>query len=140
MTNEGIVTKLLPNGMAEVAVTRASACGSSCSSCEGCMFQNEVKAAAKNLAGAVPGQKVVIESKTSVIFNAALLVYVMPLVFFVAGYAIASALGAGEGLCIAVSFTALLLSAVLLVLTQKKKKHKPIDYNIIKICEGEDNG
>ena len=60
MTNEGIVTKLLPHGMAEVAVTRASACGSSCSSCETCMYANEVKAAAKNLVSAKPGQTVVI--------------------------------------------------------------------------------
>ena len=97
MTNEGIVTKLLPNDMAEVAVVRQTACGGSCSSCEGCMYEREMKTAAKNLVNARPGQRVVIESRTSVIFNAALLVYVMPLVLFIAAYAIAAALGAAEG-------------------------------------------
>lgn len=136
MTNEGIVTKLLPNKMAEVAVVRASACGSSCSGCESCMFANEVKAAARNLVGARPGQKVVIESRTSVIVNAALLVYVMPLIFFVAGYALAYAMGASEGICVAVSFVALLISASVLVLFERRKKKDPINYDIIEICGG----
>lgn len=139
MTNEGVVTKLMPRGMAEVAVTRATACGGSCSSCEGCMYEREMKAVAQNRVGAKPGQKVVIESRTSVIFNAALLVYVMPLVFFIAGYAASAALGASEGVCIAVSFAALVFSGVLLVVTQRKKKADSIDFNIIQICEDEQN-
>jgi sigma-E factor negative regulatory protein RseC len=136
MTNEGIVTKLLPNGMAEVAVTRATACGGSCSSCEGCMYQTEMTAAAKNLVNAMPGQRVVIESRTSVIFNAALLVYIMPLVLFIAGYAIAYLLGGSENTCIGVSFGMLIVSAAILVISQKHKKNKSVDFNIIEICEG----
>lgn len=139
MTNEGVVTKLMPKGMAEVAVTRATACGGSCASCEGCMYEREMKALAKNLVDAKPGQKVVIESRTSVIFNAALLVYVMPLIFFIAGYAVSALLGATEGVCIAVSFLALLLSAVILVVTQRRKKQQSIDFNIIEICEDKQN-
>lgn len=135
MTNEGIVTKLLPHGMAEVAVTRASACGSSCSSCETCMYANEVKADAKNLADAKPGQKVVIETKSSVVFGAAMLVYVMPLILFIVGYAAAYALGASEGACVAVSFLTLLVSGALLITYQRKRKDKKIEYNIVKICE-----
>ena len=38
MTQDAIVTRLLPDGMAEVVVTRATACGGNCSSCESCMF------------------------------------------------------------------------------------------------------
>ena len=139
MTNEGVVTKLLPNGMAEVAVTRATACGGSCGSCEGCMYQNEMKAAAKNLVEAKPGQKVVIESRSSVIFNAALLVYIMPLVFFIGGYALAYALVSQEGVRIAVSFAFLAISAVVLVVTQRSKKREPINFNIIEICEDGQN-
>ena len=125
MTNEGIVTKLLPHGMAEVAVTRASACGSSCSSCETCMYANGVKAAAKNLVSAKP----------SVVFGAAMLVYVMPLILFIIGYAIAYSLGASEGLCVGVSFLTLLISGAVLITYQRKRKNKKIDYNIVEICE-----
>jgi len=135
MTNEGIVTKLLPNGMAEVAVMRQTACGGGCSSRGGCMYEREMKTAAKNLVNAKPGQRVVIESRTSVIFNAAFLVYVMPLVLFVAAYAAAAALGAAEGVCILVSFVSLLVSGFILIRTQRNKKTKSIDFNIIKICE-----
>lgn len=135
MTNEGVVTKLLPNSMAEVAVARSTACGGNCGSCEACAFQNTLKTLATNGPGAVPGQRVVVETSSSVIFGAAMLVYIMPLLFFIAGYAAASVLGASEGICILVSFLALALSAVILVATQRGKKKKDIRFDIIEICE-----
>ena len=116
MTNEGVVTKLLPNGMAEVAVTRATA--------SGVMGRSKLKSK---------------RSRSSVIFNAALLVYIMPLVFFIGGYALAYALGALEGVRIAVSFAFLAVSAVVLVVTQRSKKREPINFNIIEICEDGQN-
>jgi len=133
MTNEGIVTRLLPNSMAEVAVTRSTACGGNCGSCEACQFQSELKTIARNIAGARPGQKVTIETSSSVIFGAALLVYIMPLIFFILGYVISSLLGASEGICVLVSFVFLVLSAVVLVISQRKKKNKKIDFEIIEI-------
>ena len=76
MTQDAVVTKLLPEGMAEVVVMRGTACGGNCGSCESCMFQKELHTEARNLIQAKPGQKVTIESKSSRIFGAALLVYV----------------------------------------------------------------
>ena len=132
MTQDAIVTKLLPHDMEEVAVTRSTACGGNCGSCESCMFQSELKAVARNLIEAKPGQRVVIESKSSRIFGAAILVYVMPLLFFLLGYALAALAGAGEGIRILVSFAALLVSAVVLVLSQRRKNDKkPITFDII---------
>lgn len=136
MTNEGVVTKLLPNSMAEVAVARSTACGGNCGSCEACAFQNTLKTVASNGLGAVPGQRVIVETSSSVIFGAAALVYIMPLLFFVAGYALAAALGAAEGICVLVSFLALALSAVILVLSQRGKKKNDIKFEIVEICEG----
>ena len=132
MTQDAIVVKLLPDNMAEVAVTRSTACGGNCGSCEACIFQSELRAVARNRIGARPGQRVVIESRSSTVFKAAALVYVMPLVMFFLGYGLAAALGAGEGLCILVSFAALVLGAVLLVLTQRRVKEKDkISFDII---------
>lgn len=137
MTNQGVVTKVLPNSMAEVAVERSTACGGNCGSCEACAFQNTLKTLAHNKVGALPGQRVMVESSTSAILSAAMLVYVMPLVFFILGYAVANALGAGEGLCILVSFAALVVSAAVLVYTQRgKRKRNEIKFDIIEICEG----
>ena len=132
MTQEGIVTKLFPNGMAEIAVTRMTACGGNCGSCESCMLQSEVKTLAKNLVSAQPGQRVLIESRSSAVFGAIFLVYVMPLVFFLLGYGAASLVGLREGLCILCSFIGLAFGALLLVLSQKRKKKKEIEYDIIK--------
>ena len=42
MTQDAVVTKVLPNGMAEVVVSRGTACGSNCGNCESCVFQNEI--------------------------------------------------------------------------------------------------
>lgn len=124
MTQDAVVTRLLPDNMAEVAVARTTACGGNCGSCESCIFQSEFKTLAHNRIGAKPGQRVVIASKSSHVFGAAALVYVMPIVLFLLGYALAYLAGAGEGLCVAVSFAALLLSAVILVLSQRWKKDK----------------
>lgn len=131
MTQEGIVTKLCANNMAEVAVTRMTACGGNCGSCETCMLQSEVKTLAKNHVSAQPGQRVVIESRSSAVFGAVFLVYVMPLACFLIGYAAAYLAGLGEGLCILCSFLGLGIGAAVLVLSQKKRRDA-ISYDIIK--------
>ena len=133
MTQEGIVTRCLDGGMAEVAVTRMTACGGNCGSCESCMLQSEVKTLAKNRAHAHPGQRVLIESRSSAVFGAVFLVYVMPLLFFLLGYALAGLAGLREGLCILCSFLGLALGAAVLVWSQRRKKAKGIDYDIIKV-------
>ena len=132
MTQEGIVTRLLPNEMAEVAVTRMTACGGNCGSCESCMLQSEVKALAQNHVSAQPGERVLIESRSSAVFGAVFLVYVMPLVCFLLGYGAASLAGLPEGKCILCSFLGLALGAALLVLSQRGKHKKQITYDIVK--------
>ncbi len=132
MTQSAIVVKLLPDSMAEVVVTRATACGSNCGNCESCIFQSELKTVAKNLINAKPGQKVTIESRTSKVFLAAAIVYIMPIVLFILGFTLAYCLGASEGLSILVSFMFLVLAACILVLYQKRMKDESrIQYEII---------
>lgn len=132
MTQDAIVIRTLPNSMAEVVVTRSTACGSNCGSCESCIFQSELKAIAKNSIGAKPGQRVVISSSSRKIFTAAVLVYIMPLLFFLAGFALSSLLGASEAVSVFVSFSFLLLSALVLVRLQKSKSDsRQITFEII---------
>ena len=132
MTQDAMVVKLLPNSMAEVAVTRTTACGGNCGSCESCIFQSELKAIAKNSIGARPGQKVVIASSNRTVFSAAILAYIMPILFFLLGYAISSLFGASEGISVLVSFSFLILSAFVLIIIQKKRSvTHPISFEII---------
>ena len=132
MTQEAVVTKLLPNGMAEVAVKRTTACGGNCGSCESCVFQNELKTPARNSIQASPGQKVLIESQSSRFFKAAFLVYVFPLLLFLAGYLVSAALSLGETAGILCSFAGLIIGGVILVFSQKRIREKDkITFEII---------
>lgn len=124
MTQEAVVTRILPDGMAEVAVKRTTACGGNCGSCESCVFQNELKTPALNRIQARPGQKVLIESQTSRIFKAAFLVYVFPLLLFLAGFFASSALSLGETAEIICSFVGLILGALIVVLSQRRIREK----------------
>lgn len=131
MTQDAIVYKCLPNGMAEVVVTRTTACGSNCGNCESCIFQSELKTLAKNSIDARPGQKVIIESKSSRIYKAAMLVYILPMILMVLGYALGAAFSAGEGLGIALGFAGLIAGAALIVLSERRKNREPITFEII---------
>lgn len=136
MTQDAVVTKLLPNNMAEVAVARTTACGGNCPSCESCIFQSEIKTLARNRIQARPGQKVVIATKSKEIFSAAALVYLMPIVLMLLSYAAASALGATEGVRVLVSFLAVLVSAGILILSQRTQKNKDkISFEIVRFAE-----
>lgn len=98
MTQKAIVKKLLPNGLAEIEVTRQSACGHDCSKCGGCGTPTErIGAQAVNRVGAQPGETVTIEGDNKAVYRAAVIVYLLPLVLFFALYAAAKLLNVGEG-------------------------------------------
>ena len=134
MTQDAVVYRCLDNKSAEVVVTRATACGSNCESCEACVFQNELKIVAYNPIGARPGQKVLIESKSSRVYGAIVLVYIVPILLAVLGCFAAYAVGASEGICVLCTFLGFLLGAVVTVMTQRLKRGRnPITFEIIKI-------
>ena len=65
MTQTATVQRILSNGMAEIAVPRKSACGHDCEECAGCGISgSSVLASAANPIGAVPGEKVIVETST----------------------------------------------------------------------------
>lgn len=134
MTQDAVVTKVLPNGMAEVVVSRGTACGSNCGNCESCMFQNEIKTLAKNTVNATQGEKVVIETVTARIFGAELLLYIVPFVLFFIGYAIGASLGFTEAQCMLMSFAFFLATVAIVVVYQRiSKKKKPITFEITQL-------
>ena len=122
MTSDAVVIKNLPDAMAEVAVTRGTACGSNCGNCEACIYANELHTVAYNKINASPGQHVIIETKNAPIFKAEFFVYILPLVLMIIGYLVPSKFGLGEGVCVIISFLMLAVSAVILVISQKDKR------------------
>lgn len=87
MTQIATVEKILDSRYAVISVPRKSACGHDCEECAGCGVTGAaVQAKAANPIGASPGQKVVVESDTGKMMRIILLVYLTPIVLFLAGY------------------------------------------------------
>ena len=87
MTQIATVERILDKNHAEISVPRKSACGHDCEECAGCGVSGAaVRARAANPIDARPGQKVVVESSTSKMMHIILLVYLTPVVLFMAGY------------------------------------------------------
>ena len=123
MTQNGVVTRLLDNGRAEVAVERGTACGGNCSGgCEACVYASRILIQAENLVYAAPGDRVVLESRTSSIVGATFLVYMLPLLCFFAGLAAAMTAGLKQGLCAAISVLSAAAGTGGAVLIGRRKK------------------
>ena len=81
------VRDTLENGMARVIRTRESACSGDCHKCSGCGAQQETMIlTVHNPIGARAGDLVVIESATGPVLKAAAMLYILPVVLFLAGY------------------------------------------------------
>lgn len=82
-----VVRNTLENGMAQVIRTRESACSGDCHKCSGCGAQQETWIlTVHNPIGAKAGDRVVIESATGPVLKAAAMLYILPVVLFLAGY------------------------------------------------------
>ncbi len=135
MTQDAIVTKIIDRRTAEVEVERGTACGGTCSSCDACVFQNTIRTTAYNRVSALPGQKVVIESRTSQVLGAAALLYIIPVILLFVGYAIGAAVGLAEGGCILCSCLFFILGVAVNVIYQRRKKASGITFEIISVQE-----
>jgi sigma-E factor negative regulatory protein RseC len=134
MTQEASVVRLLPDNKAEVLVNRRSGCGGNCSGCDGCSFTDqEIRVVAGNRAQAEPGQRVLVETKTSLIFRFAFLTYIVPILFLLMGYIIGVLLHWPDMLCIAVGFLLLGLSVFVMIRLFRNRKKLTITYEISEV-------
>ena len=119
MTQIATVEKILSEDYAEISVPRKSACGHDCEECAGCgVTGTAVHARARNPIAAQPGQKVVVESSTEKLMGIILLVYMVPVVLFFAGFS--ALLGAGSGVRAAVGALSFLLGILPAVLYDRR--------------------
>lgn len=95
------VKKANPDGTATVIHIRESACSGDCHKCSGCGAAKEaIVFTAANPIGAKTGDLVTVRSETGPVLKAAVVLYMLPLVLFFAGYALGAALnisGAATG-------------------------------------------
>ena len=81
------VLSCAPDGSAQVACLRQSACSGDCHKCSGCgAVEQTMIFTARNPIGAKPGETVTVESATGPVLKAAAVLYMLPLVLFIAGY------------------------------------------------------
>ena len=135
MTQDAVVTKIIDKSTAEISVLRGTACGGNCSSCGGtCNYKNQINTLARNKIAAAVGDKVTVESRTSQVLGAALLVYILPLVLFFVGYTISVLLSLDEMPSIIVSLACFFLGIFGVVLSQRAtRKKRSITCEIIAI-------
>lgn len=134
MTQYAIIKKLTGPEKAEVEVLRGTACGDDCGSCEVCHYASKIRVEARNAIGASVGDRVEIETATSRVLGAAVLVYVVPFVLFFIGYAIAALLlDMAELQAMLMSFAFFAVGFVVVAIVGKLHKKNPITYEITNI-------
>lgn len=133
MTQIATVERILGGGYAEISVPRKSACGHDCEECAGCgMTGASIYARARNLPDAQPGQKVVVESSTKKLLGVVVLVYVLPVIFFLLGYFLTE--GLSESLRYAIAIAAAALTLIPIVLYDRyAKRHEILTYTILRL-------
>jgi sigma-E factor negative regulatory protein RseC len=133
------VIRSVSPGYVEVKVRRTSACASAhnCGSCDHCSFMEnapEILVVAEDSQNAQVGDMVTVESATSSVLGAAVLLYLVPFVLFFLGYFIGGGLGWTEGPAIGlggVGFVLGLLCAM--VLDRYRKNHSPVQFKVVAI-------
>lgn len=134
MTQYAIIKKLTGPEKAEVEVLRGTACGDDCGNCEVCHYASKIRVEARNAIGASVGDRVEIETATSRVLGAAVLVYVVPFVLFFIGYAIAALLlDMAELQAMLMSFAFFAVGFVVVAIVGKRHKKNPITYEITNI-------
>ena len=132
MTQTATVQKVFPGGMAEIAVPRKSACGHDCEECAGCgVTGTAVSAKARNPIGAVPGDKVVVESSSKTVLGIIAIVSLIPVVLFLLGYFLTEKLLPTEGLRYAAAILAFLLGLIPAVVCDRRMKKRGTMYYTI---------
>ncbi len=124
------VTRLIDECHAEVTLRRQSACSGDCGSCGGCAAAGQwITVQAVNTIGAQPGDRVLVETAGKTVITAALLVYLVPLVLFFAGWAVGAAIGRGgtSALLGALGFLAGMVPAVCF---NRYLSRRPVTYTI----------
>ena len=123
MTQIATVRRIIDSKYAVISVPRKTACGHDCEECAGCGVSGAaVEAKAINAIGAIPGQKVVVESSTQKMLGIVAFVYAVPVFLFLLGYLIPLLLGAAVAVQYSVAAVGFFAGVALAVLYDRHIK------------------
>ena len=116
------IREVYDDGRDQVVCIRESACSGDCHKCSGCGAAKEhILLTAENAIGAGAGDLVIVRSETAPVLKAAAVLYMMPLVLFFAGYALAAVMHMSGALFGSAAFV---LSIVLIVCYDRRMAKK----------------
>lgn len=135
MTQIATVERIIDTDHAEISVPRKSACGHDCEECAGCGVSGAaVHAKAANPVGALPGQKVVVESSTQKMLGIVAFVYLIPVALFLAGYLLAALVTVSVAVQYTIAIAAFLAGIGFAVLYDRRLKARGgISFTIVKL-------
>ena len=135
MTQIATVERIIDTDHAEISVPRKSACGHDCEECAGCGVSGAaVHAKAANPIGALPGQKVVVESSTQKMLGIVAFVYLCPVALFLAGYLLAALVTVSVAVQYTIAIAAFLAGIGFAVLYDRRLKARGgISFTIVKL-------
>ena len=120
---------------AQVMYIRESACSGDCHKCSGCGAAKQTMLfTAQNPIGAKPGELVMVESESGPVLKAAAMLYMLPLILFIAAYLVGMQWGLG-GLTGAIAFAAgigLVIAYDRLVMSKKNTVYTIVGYAKLK--------
>ncbi len=134
MQREGIVLKVVENNV-EITTVRSSACGESCETCSAkCAESKPMTQILPNTIGAEVGDRVILEVNNKNYLRYILLVYAVPLMFFVVGVFLSSLVLKEDDRQILSFFIGLISMAISYILIKKiDDKYTGIHKNIINL-------
>lgn len=136
MIQLGIVKNVKSNDIAEIQVRRQTACGHDCADCAGCMaVVGETIVLVRNDLNAAKGDVVSLESASSKILSAAMMVYILPFVLFFTFYLTAGVLlQKSEGYLPVFGLVGFLLGIIAAVWWDRRaKKNRSLQFRMVEI-------
>jgi len=135
MTQIATVERIIDSNHALISVPRKSACGHDCEECAGCGVSGAaVKAKAVNRIGALPGQKVVVESSTKKMLGIVSFVYATPVVLFILGYLLMAFTTTSVPLQYGVAIAGFVVGIALAILYDRRiKRQGGLTFNIVRL-------
>ena len=135
MTQIATVERIIDSNHALISVPRKSACGHDCEECAGCGVSGAaVKAKAVNRIGALPGQKVVVESSTKKMLGIVSFVYATPVVLFILGYLLMAVTTTSVPLQYGVAIAGFVVGIALAILYDRRiKRQGGLTFNIVRL-------
>ena len=132
MTQIATVEEVLAGGYVRISVPRKSACGHDCEECAGCgMTGAAVYTTAKDNIGVSVGQKVVVESSTKKLLGVVAVVYLLPVICFLAGYFLSEGLAENLRYVTAIAAAALTMIPIVL-LDRHAKRTEALTYTVVR--------